>query len=382
MYKLICVILLMISCEVMVAGDVTDGTELIFSLLVHRHGDRTPVESTLAYSNDRNTLEILCEPFGYGQLTDAGKKHAFALGYYIRRRYGELLAPRYNVSEVYIRSTDSTRVKMTILTALASIYYPVRENRWSDSINWEPVPYTTVPAKYDFNQAVLNCPTLTTFTSTAVNEPDLELQERYADVLNLLTQKTGHDIIDRPRLTIMLYDTYIAQLSLGLALDEEIAAVFDQIENLAYLGYDAVFGDEEHKKFQAGVLLNEFFTYSAKAIAGNNTEKLRIYSAHDVNVYGLEAVTEVTFRLGPPKFASAYSLEVRRVTSTGRYVVLPVYLPSPGEPEIYLQVKGCDLLCDYDQFVEITSKNALDEDTWRTECGFTDDLVFDEASFN
>ncbi|XP_026751650.1 prostatic acid phosphatase-like [Galleria mellonella] len=381
MYKLICLlILLTITCEVMVADDVTDGTELVFSLLVHRHGDRTPVESTLVYSNDRNTLEKLSEPYGYGQLTDVGKRRAFELGKYISRRYSELLAPRYNASEVYIRSTNSARAKMTILTALASIYYPVKGNKWSDSINWEPVPYTTVPAKYDFNQGVLNCPTFSTFRSTALHAPNPELQELYADILDFLTQKTGRNIIDRPHLSTVIYDLYISQLSLGHALDDEIAAVFDEVEELAHLAFDAVYGHEEYKKFEAGVLLNEFFTYSEMAIAGNDTQRLRIYSAHDINVYAFQAVTEVTSRQGAPKYAAAYSLEVRRVTATGRFVVLPVYLPSPGESEVYLQVQGCDLLCDYDQFVEITSKNALDEDTWRTECGFTNDLVIDEST--
>ncbi|XP_059061134.1 prostatic acid phosphatase-like [Achroia grisella] len=377
----ISVLLLMFSCGVIIADDVTDGTELLFSLLIHRHGDRTPVESSLLLSNDPITLEALSAPYGYGQLTDAGKTRAFALGDYIGRRYSELLAPRYNRSEVYIRSTDSTRTKMTILTALASIYWPAEGTGWSDKINWEPVPYTTVPAKYDFNQGVLNCPIYTNYTTAAMFTPYPELSERYSEILALLSSKLGYNISNVPLIVSGVYDVYVSQLSLGLAIDDDVAAVLDQIEELADISFDLLYGSDNYKKYQAGVLLNEFYTYSAQAIAGVDTQRLRIYSAHDANVYAFEAVTEIENRQGSPKYASAYSLEVRRVTETGEIVVLPVYQPTPGTPEIYLQVKGCgNVLCNYDRFVEITSSNALDEDTWRTECGFTNDLVIDDSS--
>lgn len=83
-------------------------------------------------------------------MLQAGKKTAYALGQAIRARYNELLAPQYNRSEVYVRSTDSTRTKMTVLTALAYIYRPVARDGWNPVLDWEPVPYTTVPTKYDF----------------------------------------------------------------------------------------------------------------------------------------------------------------------------------------------------------------------------------------
>lgn len=57
-----------------------------------------------------------------------------------------------------------------------------------------------------------------------------------------------------------------------------------------------------------------------------------------------------------------------------------MYLPSPGEDVVYLQVEGCDVLCDYDQFVALTEGNSRDIDSWRDECGFTEDLVVDGSS--
>lgn len=72
------------------------------------------------------------------------------MGKFIRRRYDLLLSPKYNTSEIYIRSTDSTRAKMSVLLAMAAVYPAVDSNWSSEDINWDPVPYTTVSAKYDF----------------------------------------------------------------------------------------------------------------------------------------------------------------------------------------------------------------------------------------
>lgn len=72
----------------------------------------------------------------------------------------------------------------------------------------------------------------------------------------------------------------------------------------------------------SGPLLKEFFSEAEKVISGESTQKIRIYSAHDVNVYGFEAITGVVNLQGVPKYGALYSLELRRVLKTGEYVVL------------------------------------------------------------
>ncbi|KAL0830087.1 hypothetical protein ABMA28_003544 [Loxostege sticticalis] len=378
MLKLACVVLLAVA----VAGapaDLLDGTELVLTFLVHRHGDRTPIESTTSLSNDPEKLVELSEPYGYGQLTNVGKNRAYQLGQSLRQRYNDFIAPRYNRSEIYIRSTDSTRAKMTILSALAAIY-PPQENYWSQDLAWTPVPYTTVPPLYDFNLAYANCPVFVA-AYTELSSATTPIDAKYNDVLELITKVTGYDVVSTPAFLYTLHDLWTAQLSLGLPIDPEIQAAWSEVEAAAGATAEIVFGDKNYIALQAGVFLNEFYKAANDIISGATSQVVRIYSAHDFNVYSVEAVTKIANKQGVPKYASAYALELRRVVATGKYVVAPVYLPSPGEDFINLEVEGCGAVCDYDQFVDITSENALDEDTWRTKCEWSKDLVIDDSSF-
>lgn len=72
----------------------------------------------------------------------------------------------------------------------------------------------------------------------------------------------------------------------------------------------------------SGVLLTQFFESADTLIAGDDTQRVLVYSAHDINVYSLVAASLVYPRPGVPQYGSALSLELRKVTETGNYVVL------------------------------------------------------------
>ncbi|XP_050551841.1 prostatic acid phosphatase isoform X4 [Spodoptera frugiperda] len=362
------------------ADSVVDGTELLLTFLVHRHGDRTPIESSLSLTNRADELIEASAKYGYGQLTDLGKRRSYELGQFIRRRYDELLSPTFNRSEIYVRSTDSTRAKMTVLTALAAVY-PAPQDNWSNDINWIPIPYTTVPAKYDFNLASLNCPEFSAvlYSGSPAAVPEMD---QYANVLAEWSSILGYNISTEPLMTAYsLNDLYVSQISLGIPLDDDIAAIYPEIGKIAGIAIKALYDPEEVRALTGGVLLKQFFTVADQLIAGEDVQKVHIYSAHDVNVFALEAATKVANPQGVPKYASAYALELRKVVDTGDYIVVPTYLATPSEDVItYLDIEDCGQRCAYESFRSVTSDIVMDEDEWRTACGFSDDMVFDTSA--
>ncbi|XP_022834525.1 prostatic acid phosphatase-like [Spodoptera litura] len=364
------------------ADSVVDDTELLLTFLIHRHGDRTPIESSLSLSNHADELIEASAKYGYGQLTDVGKRRAYQLGQFIRRRYDEFLSPTFNRSEIYVRSTDSTRAKMTVLTALAAVY-PAPADNWSNKINWTPIPYTTVPAKYDFNLATVNCPELLTnvysaYTITASSIPALA---PYQDVLDQWSEISGLNLTQYPIYAYTLNDVYTAQMSLGIPLDDDLAAIYPEIETIAGIALDAMYNSYTSRVLSAGPLLNQFFSVADQVIAGEDVQRVQIYSAHDLNVFAFEGVTRVAVKQGVPKYASAYALELRKVKDTGDYIVVPVYLNTPSEDVItYLEIEECGQRCAYESFRSVTSIYNLEESVWRTECGFSPDMEIDTSS--
>ncbi|CAH1634692.1 unnamed protein product [Spodoptera littoralis] len=357
------------------ADSVVDGTELLMTFLVHRHGDRTPVPSSLVFTQHADELKKASARYGFGQLTNSGKRRSYQLGQFIRRRYDKLLSRTYNKSEIYVRSTDFTRTKMTVLTALAAIY-PATADNWSTNINWTPVPYTTVPAKYDFNLPVVNCPKFkdSFFRPKITSEvPELDL---YADILEHWSNIVGYDLALEPLIIpYALYDLYACQISLGIPPEDDIVDIYPEIEKIATIAIKTILYTDDMRALSAGVLLNKFYTVADRIIAGQDVQKVHIYSAHDLNVFAFEAATKVLNPPGVPKYASAYALELRKVIDTGEYVVVPVYLNSPKTEVItYLEIEDCGQICAYDTFRSITYKYSLKEKEWRAECGFVDDF--------
>lgn len=48
-----------------------------------------------------------------------------------------------------MRTTDFSRTKMTALVALAAMYPPPTVQRWNPNLNWQPIPYDTMPLEND-----------------------------------------------------------------------------------------------------------------------------------------------------------------------------------------------------------------------------------------
>uniref|UniRef100_A0A670JQJ1 acid phosphatase n=1 Tax=Podarcis muralis TaxID=64176 RepID=A0A670JQJ1_PODMU len=95
------------------------GRELVFVLLIYRHGDRSPIE---VYPNSLHNESAW--PQGFGQLTKIGMQQQYELGKYIKKRYSNFLSAEYKREEILIQSTESDRTIMSAQANLAGMYPP------------------------------------------------------------------------------------------------------------------------------------------------------------------------------------------------------------------------------------------------------------------
>lgn len=74
----------------------------------------------------------------------------FTLGKSLRKRYNKFLGEIYTPETVLAQSTDFDRTKMSVLLALAGLFPPAESQKWSDQLNWLPIPFEYDRGKNDY----------------------------------------------------------------------------------------------------------------------------------------------------------------------------------------------------------------------------------------
>eukprot|EP01029_Cantina_marsupialis_P023251 TRINITY_DN576556_c0_g1_i1.p1 TRINITY_DN576556_c0_g1~~TRINITY_DN576556_c0_g1_i1.p1 ORF type:complete len:245 (+),score=55.12 TRINITY_DN576556_c0_g1_i1:118-852(+) len=122
-----------------------------FSIVLHRHGDRSPVKM---FPNDKNNEKWL---EGIGQLTPTGMNQLHTLGVALNKRYmddNKLLGESYSRYDTVLRSTDVDRVLMSVESVMEGLYPsgtgPVTSAGTPGLPNRiQPVPVHTIPKTED-----------------------------------------------------------------------------------------------------------------------------------------------------------------------------------------------------------------------------------------
>lgn len=65
------------------------------------------------------------------------------------KRYESIIGPKYNSSQLYVRSSDFDRTISSALSNLAGFFPPTDHQIWNENILWQPIPVHSVPAAYD-----------------------------------------------------------------------------------------------------------------------------------------------------------------------------------------------------------------------------------------
>lgn len=82
----------------------------------------------------------------------------YELGTNLRKRYNDFLGDIYYPKVLKGRSTDYERTKMSLLLVLGALYPPKKSQVWNPSLNWQPLPITSVPSLLDNLMVSELCP--------------------------------------------------------------------------------------------------------------------------------------------------------------------------------------------------------------------------------
>lgn len=74
----------------------------------------------------------------------------YQLGQFFRRRYWKILGDlRYSYNKVYTLATDTERAITSAQATLTGLFPLTNEDKWSDTILWQPIPFRTLPDEMD-----------------------------------------------------------------------------------------------------------------------------------------------------------------------------------------------------------------------------------------
>ncbi|XP_063895496.1 venom acid phosphatase Acph-1 isoform X2 [Helicoverpa armigera] len=373
-----------VSCGNPITNEVIEEHELVFAMVLNRHGERSPDADELSLSDQQDLILNLTYLEGPEGLTNVGKRRAYQIGKFYRQRYGsqghKLISNLYLRDEILIRSTDKERTKMTIQVAMAAAYPPEPEQQWDEGLGkvWQPVPYTAVPLSEDYLRYYSNCQYFKTLMAEAKRASLTEEFLPYLDLIPLIQNKTGVDFSTDPLLFETLYDLFRSSIGLGLDLPDWAKPILPRLSEAGRLAYRLYFRTDEMKKIGGGVLLSQFIQAGNDFISGKPvSQPLRSISAHDFNIGALMDVAYVQNDSTIPEYGAVFALELYKSRSTGSYSVLPVYLPKAGESSAHLlRIKGCETSshCDFDKFKELTKNNLLPEKEFYQLCNIKTEL--------
>lgn len=72
------------------------------------------------------------------------------MGLFLRRRYENLLAGRFEPEKVSVLSSDFDRTINSANMVLAAMFPPTEHQIWNEDLLWQPIPVHTIPVEMDY----------------------------------------------------------------------------------------------------------------------------------------------------------------------------------------------------------------------------------------
>lgn len=141
-----------------------------------------------------------------------GKQQQHELGTWLRQRYlGTVVKQRYNSNDIYVQSTDYDRTLQSAIINTNAMYPPTPEDRYVDTVDFNPIPIHTVPKHLDASLGMeRHCPEYDRLFNKSVGEFTSRLFDENKKLLQYLRKHTGFELETLWRVQD-LYDTMFIQ---------------------------------------------------------------------------------------------------------------------------------------------------------------------------
>ncbi|XP_050534683.1 prostatic acid phosphatase-like [Daktulosphaira vitifoliae] len=325
---------------------------------IFRHGERTPADT---YPTDPY-VNYKWEPYGWGQLTNIGKRNQYEIGRFIRKRYSGFLDLLYSPDKVTFWSTDVDRTKMSAQLVAAALYKPIGNQKWNKHLEWQPIPIHT--EKLNNDQLLLvrkSCPRYYEERQAIMNLSSIQRELlSYQNIYDYLTENTGMKVQD-PDDVQSIYSTLKAESDYGLELPPWTSKVYpSQLAQITSRSFILNAFNDQMKKIKGGPLLKKILEDSKTKMINNSINQLYVYAGHDSTLSNLLIALGV-WEEQIPTYNMLALLELHE-TSKGKFY-FKVLLRNNTQMKPYkLSILGCKGSGCTFKYVESITKHVIPVD--------------------
>lgn len=280
----------------------------------------------------------------------------------------------YSENDIYVRSTDVDRTLMSAEVNLAGFYPPQKEA--IPNLAWQPIPVHTIQQTEDEVLAMKkSCPKYDQLFQELLNTPFfLNISRTYNGLYNYLTKYSGL-LVNDPDEVEYIYNTLTIEKNFNYTLPAWTQEVYPKkMEYLASLSFALDAYTPALARLKTGPLFH-LITEHFKSFKSHSFEhkidstgiwgrKFLMFSGHDTTIANVLNAMEL-FDMHSPPFAATILFELRKRNDNSTY--LRLFYKNSTEP-VQLRLRGCDLDCNLNDFIQILKPIIVDSKTWRDEC--------------
>ncbi|GFT42838.1 prostatic acid phosphatase [Nephila pilipes] len=326
---------------------------------VSRHCDLSPSK---LYPEDPNSADIWKE--GLGEITLKGKFQAYALGCYLRARYGGFITS--DPTEVEVLSASNKHCITSSQSLITALYAP--DSNWEivQDFPWQPM-YIQFGNDTDKYLSQPSCPLATEETQKLTSE-EMEKLENYEDLIYYWKENSGWDFKDLEDIEA-LYNTVRAEAKYGLNIPSWAQNYWNYLQYLHDLSYSLKFKTSNQKRLRGGPLLDVTLDkMKRKASAELGKTKVIHYTTLGNNIAAFLYAMDVWNGLEPESCATVL---IELYQSEGdnfvRYLYLNSTTPEREPQQLHLlTIPGCTEFCPLDYILEYT--RDIIPQNWEKEC--------------
>lgn len=362
-------------------------------LLIHRHGDRTPISFP---PKDPLANESFWKFHGYGQLTNRGKARLYVMGQLTRKRYEKFINRSVNKNMRLSRASGALRCIESAQVFLAS-FLPLNAQdspdaqtlAWNSGCDklgnmWQPASIQTMAIPLDGMLAEgSECNALMDEYDNVINKSkDVEsINQKYQDEAKVLKQVMGFQFDYFYKWFWASSQIEVERSYFGDRVDSRVLAVYDRVQDAGRLALLAYQSTLKSRRLRSGLLINDMIENMKQcrqqALDPRNeglTKKFIHYSSHDLNLLTLIGVLSNIDRFPfRPDYASNVILELHQ--DGQEWFVKFFYMPHVPSKLFQMHIDLCESnhpkkRCTLDKLEQIMQPYIIKSwMSWMKECG-------------